>query len=673
MGYSVPVLEEDGRTWVDHQVRTYRELENSDVVINVYPTGTGKTLAVLNAIRKLNIDRVLIIAPVNELINQYEATVERFVQEHRLGHRVFLVTSQSLEEMDSSSHSRALRSILSAERAIAITNPDIVFYVLLQRYGARARSGDLLVKLFKFPQLVVFDEFHVYDPGRLFFAFALIATSRYFNLRQKYIFMTATPSRYVDNAFTKLGLRVSRIGLEENSSQDFKPAASPVYVELVRGSGKLDGHMDLILQIVKEHADKDILIVSDSLSRLAKLAHYLRSNGIEFGMVTGPMSRGERITALRKRLILATTTIDVGYEISRPEKDRQGLDVVIFEASTAEDIVQRLGRVGRVLGKNRTDVPAYAYMFVPARIFSAVQKILEESNDRLGFARSVQSKLSLSVENLKREYLGPQGLVLAFYEDFFTLLFPKDYKDLLREYFQLLESLFGLERNFLSRHSRRIELDFYYFAKSLLDEECESAEHVLERSPQLREKIRTTYQDDELCGACAVYRKFVEKLILSFRSEFTQKVYVVDPKKFCGTERFVYDKFFVLTRYRVRKLGKSVIPVDMRGIVNEAYELLEPLEKPEKVHLSIVTRSEKKFFIPTKVESQMFDMKALELDGLPVYRLSPEEESECFFMDLAVREAEINGWKEKVVIGTDAIKAVSYLSEKPWECDLFPQ
>ncbi|MBC7122833.1 MAG: hypothetical protein H5T94_06340 [Pseudothermotoga sp.] len=170
-----------------------------------------------------------------------------------------------------------------------------------------------------------------------------------------------------------------------------------------------------------------------------------------------------------------------------------------------------------------------------------------------------------------------------------------------------------------------------------------------------------------------MYRKFVEKLILSFRSEFTQKVYVVDPKKFCGTERFVYDKFFVLTRYRVRKLGKSVIPVDMRGIVNEAYELLEPLEKPEKVHLSIVTRSEKKFFIPTKVESQMFDMKALELDGLPVYRLSPEEESECFFMDLAVREAEINGWKEKVVIGTDAIKAVSYLSEKPWECDLFPQ
>jgi len=134
-GYSIPVEMEDGMLWAKHQLETYRALQKHDVVINTYPTGSGKTLALLNAIRKLDVKRVLIIAPINQLIYQYENEVKEFVRTHSLPHKVVTITSESLDEMGRP-HAKTLKDLLDEfTDIIAISNPDIVHYVIMQTYG----------------------------------------------------------------------------------------------------------------------------------------------------------------------------------------------------------------------------------------------------------------------------------------------------------------------------------------------------------------------------------------------------------------------------------------------------------------------------------------------------------------------------------------------------------
>ncbi len=675
-GYSVGVLTEEGRRYARHQVETPEKLRGVDVLFNTYPTGTGKTRALLNAIRKLGIERALVVAPINELIRQYERSAQEFVQEYAMPHRVCIATSESLEKRDSSSHSRVLRSILAERgKAIVITNPDIVFYVVMQRFGSTpAVQRPLIVDLFKFPQLVAFDEFHYYDPSRIFFAFVLIATARKFGLRQKYLFMTATPNEYLCEALKRSGLAVEVVELDENPKSETTPVASPIDVEVLKGN--LDAHQERLRDLVKEHLGehRDILVISDSLSRIAKFGIELRKEGIDFGMVTGPMDAQSRSESLQKSLILATPTVDVGYDFAKPSKERQSIDTIIFEARDSDTLIQRLGRAGRVFGKSVTDQPSTAYLLVPSKLYRGVCEALERSATRLDFAQELKRTLPSPLESLKKEYLGPYRLVLGFYEDAFSLLFPKDYADLLDEYFTILEAMFGL--NLKSRDLWRKELDFYYLSKACERGEDEVRSHCKQ---SLVKVLRERYDEDSLPLSCETYKAFVEQFILAFRGSLTERVYVRDPGRISGASEFTYDKLSILAHYLVKRLPPSSIPQGYKHEAEEAFELIEPLETSTKIVFRVETRlplsSEEKFFIPLKLQTQYFgDAGCIPLRGTPVYRISSRwEEYECQSRDLRVLRAYVNGHEERILIGQDALKAVSYLSEKPWECDLFPR
>lgn len=677
-GYSVEVLSEEGRRYAWHQVETPRKFQSADVVFNTYPTGTGKTRALLNAIHKLEIERALIVAPINELIRQYERSVREFVEECAMPHEVYIVTSESLEEMDSSSHSRALRSILAErKKAIVITNPDIVFYVIMQRFGSTpAVQRPLIVDLFQFPQLVAFDEFHYYDLSRIFFVFVLMATARQFGLKQKYLFMTATPNEYLCGALKRSGLAVEVIKLDENPGGETTPVASPIDVEVLEGN--LDAHQERLCNLVKEHLReyRDILVISDSLSRIAKFGMKLREEGIDFGMVTGPMDVQSRSKSLQKGVILATPTVDVGYDFSRPSKERQGIDTIIFEARDSDTLIQRLGRAGRVFGKCVTDQPSSAYLLVSSRWYKKVSEALERSATRLEFAQELKRALPGPLENLKKEYLGPYRLVLGFYEDAFSLLFPRDYTDLLNEYFSILEAMFGLKLR--NRGLWRNELDFYYLSRAL-ERGKDEVRLCCMHKESLLQLLQKKYNEDSLSLSCKTYRTFIERFILAFRSSFTEGVYVRDPKKISGSSEFIYDKLSILTQYLVRRLGASSIPQSYRHEAKEAFELIEPLETATEIVFKVGTDSPlasgEEFFIPLKLWTQCFgDVGSIDLAGTPVYRISSREgEYECHSRNLRVLWAYVNGHRERILIGKDALKAVSYLSERPWECDLFPR
>jgi CRISPR-associated endonuclease/helicase Cas3 len=83
------------------------------------------------------------------------------------------------------------------------------------------------------------------------------------------------------------------------------------------------------------------------------------------GRITGPLSKEERGLAPFKPLLLATPTVDIGFNFEGHPKDRQNLDFVFFEASLEDQFCQRLGRSGRVLGKPVQDVPSLAVALIP--------------------------------------------------------------------------------------------------------------------------------------------------------------------------------------------------------------------------------------------------------------------------------------------------------------------
>ncbi|HRW94186.1 MAG TPA: type I-D CRISPR-associated helicase Cas3', partial [Thermotogota bacterium] len=192
----VPLVDFEGKKTPSHQGETWQKLQNTDAVFNCFPTGTGKTRALLHAIRKNGIERALIIAPINQLIEQYAVDVQEYLGRHNMPHRVEIITGPGLDKKGPN-HSKELRNILQSEGTgqpvIAIANPDILHYVIVHRYGKHFGASDLFSRLIMFPELVAFDEFHIYDPQRLFFAISMLLNAKEAKRNTKFLFLSATP------------------------------------------------------------------------------------------------------------------------------------------------------------------------------------------------------------------------------------------------------------------------------------------------------------------------------------------------------------------------------------------------------------------------------------------------------------------------------------------------
>ena len=119
-----------------------------------------------------------------------------------------------------------------------------------------------------------------------------------------------------------------------------------------------------VLQRVEKKPDQNGAIILDSLDQINRLNDKLVEAGIEHlrGRITGPQqSKEKRHKAAQSQVILATSTVDVGFNFDRDDApDRQNLDWLIFSSHDRFSFWQRIGRVGRVLGKKQTDIPSEA-------------------------------------------------------------------------------------------------------------------------------------------------------------------------------------------------------------------------------------------------------------------------------------------------------------------------
>ena len=429
-------------------------MKANDVVINAYPTSAGKTRAsYLYLLDNPNIN-VLLVAPTNALLSQHREDIEDFIKENKLPHIPIEVNASLLRELKremnlpfhSISNAAVLASLIrmpyefksirdkygfKEERPIVlVVNPDIFYYSLYFKYDPSGKDArNLFIEFIKRFNYVIVDEMHYYNGKQVGNFLMFLILSKYFgyfdNGERKISILSATPEEGLTKFIDRLDLKYEIDALSEQERRDIQ-ILTDAEVEIEKGDAveNIKGKMDRLKEYFE--SDKDIVIILNSLYGITKLyGEFCKQFGREnVGRITGPEDIRSRKEAIHKRIILATPTVDIGFNFSK-NKDRQNVDVLIFDASTADQLIQRIGRAGRVLGKTVKDVPSKIYAMLPRSAYDRFSEMDSREIERLRFNDFVNEVMPK--KTILEEYLKTYGL----YESFYPIhrlrnLFPKD-------------------------------------------------------------------------------------------------------------------------------------------------------------------------------------------------------------------------------------------------------
>ncbi len=437
-----------------HQWLTYNA--EKPLIINAFNTGTGKTkaafLRLLKRVQEKNFildsseDNVLLIAPTNELLAQHARDAEKFCHDNKLPYRVLSMSRATLDDIQGRvdfsegqlRRGAALHAIMEDPRrtdhdnrkmaTLFVVNPDIFYYAFYFLYNRNDRIP-LFQDIFDLCNYIIIDEFHYYNPKQLanFLFFMWLSKKLGYvdsYTKRQFCLLTATPSQKVDEYLTRLSLPIDRIDpaivppAEPGLTCKIR-ALAPVHLEVYSVDELKDGNQSeiegLITLVDRKkpelirwiHNGEDGAILSSSLWRIEQIYERLRSLPElteQLGRITGPESREGRKEAARKSLILATPTVDIGYNFEKGKKSRQNIDFLLFDARSSDEFIQRLGRAGRVLGKEQQDILSRVYAVVDLEFY----KVLEPYNGQV-LSRSILRQLAL-------EALPPRNDLYAYIE-----------------------------------------------------------------------------------------------------------------------------------------------------------------------------------------------------------------------------------------------------------------
>lgn len=391
--------------WLWHQAETFTALGEHGLVLNTSATGTGKTLAAQTHLLR-GARRALFVAPTNALVAQHAADLRRFVTAAGLAHLVVAADAAGLRGLRRGQarpldNGQVLADLLAEPGSLVpawagrplciVTNPDIFTLATFFRYGGHA--GNAGANTLADVDYLVIDEVHYYSAPQLaalFFSLGLWSQGVGERASRRVLLLSATPDGDLTGAMeslSRLGLRahvvdpaVADPGLPQVVS------LAPVELEL-RAEGKEALTGALLWLIPAVQAGEDGALLCDSLEAISGLYARARTQhglGGEVRRITGPTPPEHREAAQRARLVLATPTVDLGFNFAGSgDKDRQPLDRVAFTAPTLDRFWQRLGRAGRVLCKRRRDVPSRALALIPGAVLGALPEEGEMSRAEL--------------------------------------------------------------------------------------------------------------------------------------------------------------------------------------------------------------------------------------------------------------------------------------------------
>lgn len=360
------------------------------------PTGSGKTLAAY-AVPILRGIPAIGVYPTNELIRDQERALRPWL-DPRNEYRLLRVDSQELDRwtiaLATKRHGPALERILRWEPTI-LTNPDILFYLYFGLYGGQGEEelktiNQRLLTLVGTYRVFIFDEFHLYNVKQVADTAFLIGAL--YAIQPKYgrvfIFSSATPDSPIQPLLERLGLPVEVIAGEAvPEGPQTRRVAQPLRLTLLptdprawEGPERLQEFLPQVEAFLDRYPDARMVAILDSVAGAIRLAQTLRAcfPHRPVGEVHGFSSAQEREEALLRPITVGTSTIEVGVDFVG---DR-AKDVLLFEARTSSQFIQRLGRIARheKAGARHPEpeVPYWAIALVPDYVYNFLAGHLRE-------------------------------------------------------------------------------------------------------------------------------------------------------------------------------------------------------------------------------------------------------------------------------------------------------
>ena len=565
---------------LQHQVDVFEAAKTHDIILDLAPTGTGKTKAGLSVIKHNSDRNAVYIAPTNALIEQQTVAAESFIQQAGLPHIVKAASAKQIKDWPSDRISNRsgekLYNVLREPATIfpecqnkpilLVTNPDIFYYATFFAYGKLDRSN-IASEFYSSFSTVIFDEFHLYDAKQLvslLFYMTLSHIFGYFDNNRKIVLLTATPEEACDialNTLEKNGVKIKRIDGKENS-KNLIPSQTPLNLTIIKRPEKNEQLISEICQEVirrlQQYPDQNGAVILDAKHIIGKISTKLNEQG--YGdycrRITGDISSDERKIAAQKQVILATQTVDVGFNFEKnPEPSRQNLDWLIFSSRDRFSFWQRLGRVGRVLGKQETDISSEAIAYLPEKAWEQGIEQLDTSGGRQALFEMLKF-----LDCLKRPFLDIYWKSEAFLEiakpllELETVLAGLPQEDLVINLYETLQAVLGGNKEWnyyrqrirviqgainISEHSlQKLQKDWQYikngqsFVMSFLRANYpEDYESIQDQTNSIEAVETLIKQDKELAQGILEYAQILKASyapLFRFRDSLFENVKVID-------------------------------------------------------------------------------------------------------------------------------------------------
>jgi len=592
------VLKDCLKNALQHQVDVFEAAKDHDIVLDLAPTGTGKTKAGLSVLLHQPNRNAIYIAPTNALIEQQSEAARQFIQatNGKLNHYVQSVSAKEVRQWSNDRvgirageklynlirNPASIFPEVGANRPLlVVTNPDIFYYATFFCYN-RLDQVNLAYSFLTQFGTIIFDEFHLYDAKQLvglLFYLVYLHEFGFFKQNVKVVLLTATPEPACEQVFKILasqGVRIRQVNGEFGEYQC--PSQTAVSLE-IRPQRSRDEFLteiaDEVVQRLQVKPDQNGAVILDSKDHINRLADYLDERGLagEYGRITGSTPLKDRHWAAQQKIILATSTVDVGFNFERdPAPPRQNLDWLIFSARDCAAFWQRIGRVGRVLGKQQTDIPSEAIAYLKEKAWE--QDIT--SLDVKGGRTALKEKLE-SLKCMERPFLEVYWQSEALLETARPLVILEDalkslsQESLIPKLFETLKIVFGGKSEWKYYRNRMQALllaeklqkapivsgdkekwDFakvwsrgsysakYYFLKSFLEaKHPDDAEDLKERRTKLADwdkAIAVGDAEGRRDDIAEEMKVFAEEWlnsyapIFQFRSSLFENIHVRDPK-----------------------------------------------------------------------------------------------------------------------------------------------
>lgn len=619
-----------------HQWRTY--CAEQPLIVNTYNTGTGKTKAALLRLLKRATDKgfhrldstednALLIAPTNELLAQHANDAEQFCKENNLPYRVVPLTRAHLsnykEQGDYEAdiqrrglvlhqhlqNARRLDGDSSKKATLFVVNPDIFYYALYFAYGKNDRIP-LFQDILSLCNYIVIDEFHYYNAKQFAnFLFFMRLSQHYGYTERQFCLLTATPDDRVITYLKRLFNEEDIAWITPESGKSFgqtKQAQALTEVALVVYNEQelQDGLLTLAASKRTDikawlKSGEEGAFISGALWRVNQIYDILRTSLSfqEMGRLTGAETRAGREDAKIKPLILATPTVDIGYNFDRPDKQRQNIDFLLLDARSGDELLQRLGRAGRVLSKSVKDVPSHVFAIVNQQCYEALKSFVGQCMSRMLF-REIAGK-TMPQRHILYSYIQSGAIAEAFLPIYRLegMAAEADKPDI-EQLYNEVKDLFAPEASFTYKQMHYmireyVQRDRYYTGMDTFPADLTDCLKKCQKRLEDQQKRGKHWKDpfDAFGWLQRDLREyFTEKARFSFRESFQPPLALVSDtdRLLSSTPITLYDALHIAKNYRVKffkTLGEwqDKTKAPLRERVEEALvfcDLIE-LRKPE--------------------------------------------------------------------------------------------